>query len=93
MARNSNKDSGVAHYHFWVGKEPLEAVSLFLANKAAKIPRCLIGRKEDWEINLPTTSDRLYSRFSVNRIPMYEVVFQEVGFRLPLSPFRMSVFE
>jgi len=81
------------HGHFWVGKETLEAVSLFSTNGAARIPRCLIGRKEDWETTLPTTSNRICSRFSANRIPMYEAVFQEVGFRLPFSPFQVSVFK
>lgn len=28
-----------------------------------------------------------------DRIPMYEAVFKEVGFRLPFSPFQVSVFE
>jgi hypothetical protein len=93
MAGSSNKDSGVVHDDFWVGEEPLEAVSLFSTNGAAKIPRCLIERKEDWKINLPTISDRIYSRYSANRIPMYEAVFQEVGFRLPFSAFQVSVFE
>ncbi|RHN61339.1 hypothetical protein MtrunA17_Chr4g0035571 [Medicago truncatula] len=93
MAGNSSRDSEVAHKHFWVGKETLEAVSLFSTNGAARIPRCLIGRKEEWEITLPTTSDRICSRFSGNRIPMYEAVFQEVGFRLPFPPFQVSVFE
>jgi len=93
MASNSNKDNGAAHDHFWVGKETLEAVSLFSTDGAAKIPHCLIWRKEDCEITLPTTTNRICSRFSANHIPMYEAVFQEVGFRLPFSPFQMSVFE
>jgi len=93
MASNSSKDSEPAHKQFWVGKETLEAVSLFSTDGAARIPRCLIGRREDLEITLPTTSERVCSRFSANRIPMYEAVFQEVGFRLPFSPFQVSVFE
>lgn len=93
MASNSSRDSEVAHKHFWVGKETLKAVSLFSTNGAARIPRCLIGKKEDWEITLPTTSDRICSRFSGNRILMYEAVFQKVVFRLPFSPFQVSVFE
>lgn len=54
-------------------------------NGAAMIPRCLIGRGEDWEILLPNIADRICSRFLGNRIPMYEVVFTEVGFRPPFS--------
>ena len=80
MADNSNKDSGVAHDQFWVGKESLEAVSLFSTDGAAKIPRCLIGKKEDLEINLPTISDKICLRFSASRVPMYEAVFSGSGF-------------
>jgi hypothetical protein len=93
MASNSIKDSKAAHNHFWVGMETIEAVSLFSTNGAARMPCCLIERKEDWEITLPTNSDRICLRFSANRIPMYEDVFQEVSFRLPFSPFQVSVFE
>jgi len=56
MASNSRKDSEAAHEHFWVGKETLEAILLFSTDGAARIPRCLIGRREDWEITLPITS-------------------------------------
>ena len=93
MASSSNKDNGAVRDHFWVGKETLEAVSLFSTNGATRILRCLIGRKKNCEIILPTTSDRVCSRFSANRIPMYEDVFQEVGFRLSFSFLQVSVFE
>jgi hypothetical protein len=36
MASSSNKDSGAVHADFWVGAEPLEAVSLFSSNGATK---------------------------------------------------------
>jgi len=80
MASNSNKDNDVVNDLFCVGKKPLKAVSLFSSNGAAKIPHCLIGRREDWEVNLPNTSDRICSRFSANRIPMYEAFFPRDGF-------------
>jgi len=93
MTSNLGRDSGAASEHFWIGRETLELVSFFSADGVARIPRCLIGKKEDWEVLLPTSSDRVCSRFSLNRIPMYEAVFQEVGFRLPFSSFQVSVFE
>jgi len=76
-----------------VRKEPLGAISLFSSNGMAKTPHRLIGKREDWEVNLPNTSERIYSSFLANRIPMYEAVFQEVGFRLPFSSFQVSVFK
>jgi len=92
MVNNSNKDSRVVPDHSWVGKETLE-VLLFSTNGAARIPRCLIGRREDWEIILPTISDRVCSRFSAICIPMYEAVFQEMGFRFPFCSLQVSVFD
>jgi len=93
MERNPQDGSGITNDLSWFGKETLETISLFSTNGAARIPRCLIGRREDWEMIPPTTSDSICSRFLVNRIPMYEVVFREMGFRLPFSPFHVNVFE
>jgi len=42
---------------------------------------------EDWEVCLPTVGCRIFSRYMENMIPIYEVVFEEMGFRLPLSDF------
>lgn len=92
MASNSSRDNVAAYENSWVGKElALETASYFSVDGAAMIPRCLIGRKEEWEILLPNVLDRVCSRFSANRIPMYEAVFREVGFRLPFSSFQVSV--
>jgi len=93
MARNPQDDSGATYDLSWVGKETLETVSLFSINGKTRIPRCFIGRREDWEMIPPTISDRVCSQFLVNRIPMYEAVFREMGFRLPFSPFHVGVFE
>jgi len=93
MARNPNGDSGAASDPSWVGKETLETVSLFSTDRAARIPRCLIGGREDWEMIPPTISDRICSQFLANHIPMYETVFREMGFRLPFSSFQVIVFE
>ena len=48
MASNSSRGGGAASEHFWIGTETLESVSLFSADGVARIPRCLIGKKEDW---------------------------------------------
>jgi hypothetical protein len=93
MASNSSRDCGAACNNSWVGKEALGVASHFSADGAAMIPRCLIGKKEDWEILLPNVSDRVCLCFSANRIPMYEAIFREVGFRLPFSSFQVRVFE
>jgi len=87
MEGNSKRNEVVVHDVSWVGKEPLEAMSLFSSNGMAKSPCRLIGRREDWEVHLPNTSERICSRFSANCVPLYEAVFKEVGFRLPFSSF------
>ncbi|RHN60180.1 hypothetical protein MtrunA17_Chr4g0022721 [Medicago truncatula] len=93
MASSSGRDDGSACHNSWVGKETLGVASHFSVDGATMILDCAIGKREDWEILLPNVFDRVFSRFSANRIPMYEVVFREVGFRLPFSPFQVSVFE
>jgi len=85
MAGNPNRNEAVLHDISWVGKEPLDAISLFSFNGAAKISHLSVGRKEDWEVNFPNTSDQICSKYTANRIPMYETVFKEMGFRLSFS--------
>jgi hypothetical protein len=77
----------------WISEETLGAASQFAVDGAGVVPRCLIGRREDWEILLPKVADRVCSRFPRDRFPMHETTFKEVGFRLPFSAFQISVLE
>jgi hypothetical protein len=77
----------------WISGEILGAASPFAVDGDGVVPRCPIGRKEDWEILLPKNADRICSRFPRDRFPMYEAIFKEVGFRLPFSSFQISVLE
>jgi len=47
MPGNPNRNEAVLHDISSVGKEPLEAISLFSPDGAAEIPHLSIGRKED----------------------------------------------
>jgi len=86
MASNPNRNEAVLHDISWVGKEPLDAISVFSSNGAMEISYLSVGRKEDWEVNFLNTSERICSKYAANRIPMYETVFKVMGFKLPFSP-------
>jgi hypothetical protein len=93
MVGNFGEKRGAMPEDSWVGREVLETASHFLSDGVGIVPHCPIGRREDWEIFLSKVADRICSRFPGGSIPMCEAVFKEAGFRLPLSPFQVSVFE
>ena len=93
MAGNPNSNEAAVLDVCWVGNKPLEVILLFASNGAVKILDNSVGRKKDWEVNIPSTSYRIFSQYKGNWIPMYEVVFRDMGFRLPFSPFQTSVFQ
>ncbi|KEH20378.1 putative transposase (putative), gypsy type [Medicago truncatula] len=69
----------------WLGEEALETESIFANDGVGEIPFGPIGNMEDWELMLPSTSDRVCSKYENYVFPMYEVVFKDMGFRLPFS--------
>jgi len=76
----------------WPGNESLDTESVFFEGSTGKIPFSSIGRSEDWEVLLPSTSDRVCTEYENHVFPMYEVVFKDMGFRLPFSNFQREVF-
>jgi len=74
-----------------IGVEPLRTISSFTSDGAAKILFRTIGNGADWGVELPSTLERVCSHFPDHSFPMYEVVFGDVGFRLPLSSFQREV--
>jgi hypothetical protein len=93
VVRNLGKDRRAMSVDSWISGMILGAASQFAADGVGVAPRCPIERKEDWEILLPKVADRVCSGFPRDRFPMYEATFKEVGFRLPFSPFQVSVLE
>ena len=75
----------------WRGEEPLETESSFAIGGVGEIPFGSIGEVEDWELVLLSTSDRVCSKYENHAIPMYEVVFKDMGFRLPFSDFQREM--
>jgi hypothetical protein len=47
----------------WPGEEPLETESVFATNGVAEAPFGAIGEVGDWELVLPSTSDRVCSEY------------------------------
>jgi len=76
----------------WPGNESLETESVFSKGDTDEIPFSSVGRSEDWEVVLPITFYRVCSEYENHIFPMYEVVFKDMGFRLPFSDFQREVF-
>lgn len=76
----------------WIGDEPLEMVSAFASNGTKEVPFDFIGRNEDLEVVILSTSDRMCSHFPDYSFPMYEGVFKYISFRLSFSDFQWEVF-
>jgi hypothetical protein len=72
----------------WLREEPLETESVFATDGVGEAPFDSIGEVGDWELVLPSTSDRVCSEHENYVFPMYEVVFKDMGFRLPFSNFQ-----
>jgi len=58
----------------WLGEEPLAE------GRTREIPYSSVCRAEDWEVILPSTSDRVCSEYVNHVFPMYEVDFKDMGF-------------
>jgi hypothetical protein len=84
-------EGAVAPAASWLGEEPLETESVFAADGVGEVPFGTISGVEDWELILPSTSDRVCSEYENYVFPMYEVVFKDMGFRLPFSDFQREM--
>jgi hypothetical protein len=73
------------------GEEPLETESVFAPDGVGEAPFGTIGEVRDWELVLPSTSSKVCSEYDNHVFPMYEVVFKDMGFRLPFSHFQREV--
>jgi len=76
----------------WPGNKSLETTSVFSEGSTGEIPFRFIGRSEDWEMLLPSIFDWVCSEYESHVFPMYEVVFNDMGFRLHFLDFQREVF-
>jgi hypothetical protein len=92
FSRSVMADEGVAaSVVMRPGEEPLETESVFAADDVNEAPFDLIGEGRDWELILPSTSNRVCSEYENSVFPMYEVIFKDMGFRLLFSNFQREV--
>jgi len=82
----------VAPALIWLGDEPLEMELSFALGGMGETPFSSVDRIQGWEVVLSTTSDRVCSTYENHVFPMYEVVFKDMGFKLPFSDFQRKVF-
>jgi hypothetical protein len=75
----------------WLGEEPLETEIVFAVDGVGEIPFGTIGDVRDWELILPSTSDRVCLEYEDDVFPMYEVVFKDMGFQLPFFNFQREM--
>ena len=50
------------------------------------------GPREELSLYIPGKDKRICSRYDKRQIPMYDIVFRELGLRLPFSDFEVAVF-
>ena len=50
------------------------------------------GAPEEWSLYIPGKESRICSKYDRRRSPMYNIVFHEVGLRLPFSDCKVAVF-
>ncbi|MCI18164.1 hypothetical protein A2U01_0039316, partial [Trifolium medium] len=51
-----------------------------------------ISTSEDWEIRIPESSRRICTAWGWGTIPMYEIAFQQLGYRMPFTDLETEVF-
>ncbi|RHN40765.1 hypothetical protein MtrunA17_Chr8g0358361 [Medicago truncatula] len=72
----------------WPGEDPLETESSFALDGTGEIPFTSVGKIEDLAVVVPSTSDRVCSEYDNHVFPVYEVVFEDMGFQLPFFDFQ-----
>ena len=50
------------------------------------------GAQEERSLYIPGKESRICSKYDRRQIPMYDIVFREMGLRLPFSDFEVAIF-
>ena len=50
------------------------------------------GAKDEWSVWIPGKESRICLEYDARRIPMYDILFGEMGLQLPFSDFKVAVF-
>ncbi|GAU36979.1 hypothetical protein TSUD_150150 [Trifolium subterraneum] len=77
----------------WVADEPRTTVSKFSLNGGDGMFRTVQrSPTDDWKACIPNTNRRICSKFQWGSFPMYQIAFEQMGYRLPFSDFEVAVF-
>ncbi|GAU25250.1 hypothetical protein TSUD_17630 [Trifolium subterraneum] len=77
----------------WVADEPRNTISKFSLNGGEGMFRTIQrSPANDWKLCIPNTSRRICSKFQWGSFPMYQIAFEQMGYRLPFSDFEVAVF-
>ncbi|MCI33680.1 hypothetical protein A2U01_0054897, partial [Trifolium medium] len=77
----------------WVA-DPRNTVSVY-AERWDDIPEDMftdISSSEDWEVRIPGASRRICTSWGWGTIPMYQIAFEELGYRMPFTDLETAVF-
>ncbi|GAU41266.1 hypothetical protein TSUD_349060 [Trifolium subterraneum] len=77
----------------WVADEPRNTVSRFSLNGGdGMFRRVQRPPADDRKACIPNTNRRICSKFQWGSFPMYQIAFEQMGYRLPFSDFEVAVF-
>ncbi|GAU48008.1 hypothetical protein TSUD_188790 [Trifolium subterraneum] len=77
----------------WVADEPRTTISKFSLNGGDGMFRTVQrSPTDDWKACIPNTNRRICSKFQWGSFPMYQIAFEQMGYRLPFSDFEVAVF-
>jgi len=79
----------------WIGEEPLSTPTIYAFVDPTEDPFSNVDPRggEGWEVCLHTVGSRICSLYMESMIPIYEVVFKNMGFRLPFFGFQNEIFK
>ncbi|MCH92978.1 hypothetical protein A2U01_0013924, partial [Trifolium medium] len=79
----------------WVADEPRTTVSVY-ADCEDDLPEDMFtdiqDAPENWEVRIPTSRRRICSIWNCGTIPMYELAFRNLGYKMPFTDLEIVVF-
>ncbi|GAU15354.1 hypothetical protein TSUD_04230 [Trifolium subterraneum] len=77
----------------WVADEPRNTISKFsLTGGSGMFKTVQHPPLDDWKACVPSLHRRICSKYQWGSFPMYQIVFEHMGYRLPFSDFEVAVF-
>ena len=80
----------------WVKEDPWDSVSYFFEHQDEVFTEVYAyndGGRQKWLVLIPGKDSQICSKYDNRRIPMYDIVFLEMGLRLPFLDFQVAIFQ